>query len=176
MQKYILPQNKHLDDIMERVVYEAKKSTCERSKCGSIILSNKSFENKSFSTIGHGHNSQPTCVTSLVNKKLLCFKDSLPKGFKSDKTCCVHAEQRAIMFALSAENVRVLKNSWLFFIRLDENDKTLHAGDPYCTICSKMALDVGIGKFCLWHKEGWTAYNTDYYNELSFQFNSETIK
>lgn len=32
-----------------------------------------------------------------------------------------------------------------------------------------MALDVGIKYFNLWHTNGWVAYNTDYYNKLSFK-------
>ena len=58
----------------------------------------------------------------------------------------------------------------LFFIRLDENDEPKHSGKPYCSICSKMALDAGIKKFVLWHKEGWTAYDTKEYNDLTFQY------
>lgn len=46
----------------------------------------------------------------------------------------------------------------------------LKAGKPYCTICSKMALDVGIAEFVLWHEEGITVYDTKEYNELSFQY------
>lgn len=41
----------------------------------------------------------------------------------------------------------MLEGSILFFIRLDENDNPKRSGEPYCTICSKSALDVGISKF-----------------------------
>jgi hypothetical protein len=33
-----------------------------------------------------------------------------------------------------------------------------------------MALDAGISYFVLWHEEGWTAYETNYYNKLSFEY------
>jgi deoxycytidylate deaminase len=97
-----------------------------------------------------------------------CFKDSLSIDFKSDKTCCIHAEQRAIIDTLR-KNPERISGSSLFFIRLDENDIPKRSGDPYCTICSKMALDVGIKYFNLWHNDGWVAYETDYYNKLSFK-------
>ena len=131
----------------------AAQSTCKRSKCASIITNNGAV-------IGQGYNSMPCDQTGE------CFKDTLPSTFKSDKTCCVHAEQRAIINAL--QNGCDVKDSSLFFLRFDENMNPQHAGKPYCTICSKMALDVGISKFYLWHEQGWTAYDTKTYNELSF--------
>lgn len=66
----------------------ALSSSCYKSKCGSVIV-------KDGEVIGRGFNSPP-------KNKILehCFKDDLPADFRSDKTCCVHAEQRAIMDAL----------------------------------------------------------------------------
>ncbi len=56
------------------------------------------------------------------------------------------------------------------FIRLDKNGTLSRAGKPYCTICSKMALDVGIDEFVLWHEDGICVYDTDEYNTRSFQY------
>jgi len=142
-------------NLFDELVHVAKKSTCHRSKCGSIIVSDGTV-------IGVGYNSQP------CNVNAECFKDSLDPNFKSDKTCCIHAEQRAIFDALK-RNPSLIEGSRLYFIRLDENDNPKRSGEPYCTICSKSALDVGISEFCLWHAEGWTAYETNYYNQLSFK-------
>ncbi len=143
-------------EYIQEAIEEAKKSPCLRSKCGSIIV-------KDGAIIGRGFNSPPN------NKDLeTCRKDSLPKDFKSDKTCCLHAEQRAILDALK-NNSNKLKGSTLFFIRLDLNNNILYAGEPYCTICSKMALDVKIKEFVLYHKDNLTAYDTEEYNELSFK-------
>lgn len=147
----VIIENEFFDELVE----VARKSTCHRSKCGSIIV-------KDGKIIGVGYNSQP------CNIEGECFKDFLPSEFKSDKTCCIHAEQRAIFDALK-RNGDMLEGSILFFIRLDENDNPKRSGEPYCTICSKSALDVGISKFCLWHQSGWTAYETEYYNKLSFK-------
>ncbi len=135
----------------------AKSSCCYRSRCGSVIVKDQKI-------IGKGYNSPP------LDKKLeYCLKDSLPADFKSDKTCCIHAEQRAIMDALQHRPEKI-KDSRLYFIRLDEIGNKLKAGKPYCTICSKMALDAGIAEFALWHEEGISVYDTKEYNELSFQY------
>ncbi|MDD5639307.1 MAG: hypothetical protein PHR47_00675 [Candidatus Pacebacteria bacterium] len=134
-----------------------RNSPCFRSRCGSVIVNNKEI-------IGLGFNSPP-------NGKTLdyCLKDDLPNDFKSDKTCCVHAEQRAIMDALK-NNPQKIIGSRLYFIRLDEKGEKTRAGNPYCTICSKMALDVGISEFILWHEKGIYVYNTDEYNNISFNY------
>lgn len=87
----------------------------------------------------------------------------------TDKTCCVHAEQRAIMDALR-NNSNEIAGSSLYFVRLNKNGTFSRAGKPYCTICSKMALDVGIEEFILWHKQGICVYNTEEYNKLSFLY------
>lgn len=157
----LLSESSQLYQIMFMLVDIAKASTCKRSKCGSVIVSPAPQCN----IIGVGYNAMP------CNEVGECFKDSLPKDFKSDKTCCVHAEQRAILNAL--KKGYDVKGSTLYFIRLDENNNQIPAGDPYCTICSKMALDVGISRFVLWRKEGWTSYDTKYYNELSFQYKND---
>lgn len=80
-------------------------------------------------------------------------------------------EQRAIINAFeNGYGCRNMEGSTLYFIRLDENDNPKYSGEPYCSICSKMALDVGIEKFALWRKEGWCFYDTKEYNELTFKF------
>lgn len=135
----------------------AKNSTCFRSKCGTVIV-------KGNEIIGEGFNSLP-----LNEHPDHCFKDELPLDFKSDKTCCMHAEQRAITEALKS-NLDKLNGSRLYFIRLDENGNKQRSGDPYCTICSKMALDCGVSEFILWQDKGICVYNTKEYNALSFQF------
>jgi deoxycytidylate deaminase len=150
-----------LDEIMIYLIGQAKKSICHRSRCGSIIVDDPI--NPSFRILGTGYNSMPCDVEGE------CFKDSLAPTFKSDKTCCIHAEQRAIMNCLKM-NPSHIEESHLFFIRIDDNGQPKPSGAPYCSICSKLALDVGIGKFHLWHAEGWTAYTTEEYNKLTFEY------
>ena len=60
--------------------------------------------------------------------------------------------------------------SRIYFISIDEDGKGLESGKPYCTICSKMALDVGIGEFMLLHDRGICIYDSGEYNTISFQY------
>jgi deoxycytidylate deaminase len=98
----------------------------------------------------------------------MCNKEHYHKKVK-DTTCCIHAEQRAIMDALKNHPDKI-SGARLYFIRLDEQGNPSKADKPYCTICSKMTLDVGIEEFVLWHREGICVYGTDEYNTLSFAY------
>lgn len=158
---------KYLSDNEEKQALEyivkageiAKNATCNRSKCGSVIVSLDEI-------IGTGFNSPPN--NNEEQRRCLNSKDLYHKKV-TDKTCCVHAEQRAILDAIR-KNSHKLAGSRLYFIRLDEKGVPSRAGEPYCTICSKMALDVGIAEFVLWNSKGVCVYNTEEYNILSFQF------
>jgi len=139
----------------------AKNATCKRSKCGSIIV-------KSDEIIGTGFNSPPGDDED--QRRCFLKKDSYDIKV-TDKTCCVHAEQRAIIDALQ-KNPSKLSGSRLYFIRLNKDGTPSRAGEPYCTICSKMALDNNLAEFVLWKEKGICVYNTKEYNTLSFQFES----
>ncbi len=150
-------------NILRELIKIAKDSTCQRSKCGSIITKNKKI-------IGKGFNSPPG---NLEPQRRCSIEKSDYNQKVTDKTCCIHAEQRAMFDALS-KNSKKLKGSTLFFLRLDENNKIKPAGKPYCTICSKMALDLGIKYFALFHNSGWTFYPTEEYNNLSYAYGTQT--
>ena len=138
----------------------AKKATCLRSKCGSVIV-------KDGEVIGEGFNSPPGDNMS----QRRCSVSKSDYNIKvTDKTCCVHAEQRAIMDALRKNQEKII-GARLYFIRLDEEGNISFAGKPYCTICSKMALDSGVKEFVLYHEEGICVYETEEYNDLSFGYN-----
>lgn len=150
-------------DYIAKAAEIALGSTCERSRCGSIIVRDEEI-------IGSGFNSPPQNLEG--QRRCSYSKDSYhPKV--TDKTCCVHAEQRAIMDALRC-NPDKITGSTLYFIRLDSDGSRsqtgVQSGKPYCTICSKMSLDVGIAEFVLWQKEGVCVYDTREYNLLSFEF------
>lgn len=144
---------------MHKAAEIALHATCQRAKCGSVIV-------KSGEIIGAGSNSPAGNLES--QRRCSSNKDSLHKKV-TDKTCCVHAEQRAIMDALR-KNPDKFEGSSLYFVRLDKNGKIEKAGRPYCTICSKMTLDAGIKEFILWHEEGIRAYSTEEYNLLSYDY------
>lgn len=145
---------------IQKSVKIAKKATCTRSKCWSVIV-------KNWEIIWTWYNSAPWELESQC--RCTNSKDSYNKKV-TDKTCCIHAEQRAIMDALKT-NASKIKDSRLYFIRLDENDKQSFAWNPYCTICSKMSLDVWIKEFVLYHKDWICVYNTEEYNDLSYAYN-----
>ncbi|MDD2537142.1 MAG: hypothetical protein PHU61_01475 [Candidatus Absconditabacteria bacterium] len=142
----------------------AQKATCKRSRCGSIIV-------KDGDIIGAGINTPPAELET--QRRCLCSKDSYHRKV-TDKTCCIHAEQRAIMDALRKHPDKII-NSRLYFLRLDEKGERSYAANPYCTICSKMALDVGIKEFVLWHKEGISVYSTQEYNILSYAYQDSVL-
>jgi deoxycytidylate deaminase len=138
---------------------QALFSTCKRSKCGSVIV----YKGR---IIGKGCNSPPGVSIC----RCLVDKNTYDKKI-TDKTCCIHAEQRAIIDTLTLHD-GFIYGSTLYFIRLDKDNNPKPSGMPYCTICSKMALDVGIRYFALMHKDGPKLYPTDEYNELSFNYKS----
>lgn len=137
----------------------AKNSTCDRAHCGSLIVSDSIIIGEGFNGPPGEHHGQKRCTVS---------KSSYHTKV-TDKTCCVHAEQRAILHALQHHPDKIVWSK-LYFIRLNENSEISYAGKPYCTICSKIALDAGIHEFVLWHTEGIAAYTTDEYNTLSFAY------
>lgn len=144
---------------LQMAIEIAKKATCTRSKCGSIIVKNDLI-------LWAWYNSP---ALNLENqRRCSCEKSEYHKKV-TDKTCCIHAEQRAIMDALKSYWDEII-DSRLYFIRLDDENNMRYSWKPYCTICSKMALDTGVKEFVLWHKEWICVYNTDEYNTLSYQY------
>lgn len=149
---------------IDEAVKIAQNATCQRSKCGSIIVANDII-------IGAGFNSPPQHLES--QRRCYNSKDIYHKKI-TDKTCCIHAEQRAIMDALIKNPDKIL-GSRLYFIRLDAENKPTRSDAPYCTICSKMALDYGIAEFVLHHNKGICVYDTEEYNNLSFQYDKYIV-
>lgn len=136
----------------------AEKALCLQAKCGSVIVKNGEV-------IGTGYNAPP--LDKEDNRT--CLQEFNPGKPKYDKTCCMHAEWRAIIDALK-RNSEKLQGSKLYFTRIDERGNIKKSGQPYCTVCSRLALDSGISEFLLWHEKGICAYPTDEYNKLSYQY------
>ena len=153
-------EEKHGELFIGECIKQAALSTCQRARCGSVIVSSESI-------IGRGYNSPPGNKES--QRKCTCKKEDYDKKV-TDKTCCIHAEQRAIIDALKNHPEKI-KNSTIYFARIDKDNKLIFSGAPYCTICSKLALDVGITEFVLGHEQGITVYSTEEYNEISYEFN-----
>lgn len=132
---------------MKEAAIVAENGLCLRAKCGTVIVKNGKM-------IGRGYNGPPQ--DKIENRR--CESDS----------CCCHAEWRAIIDALKA-NPHDIELSKLYFTRVDDEGRIKKSGKPYCTVCSRLALDVGISEFILWQEEGICSYPTTEYNILSFQ-------
>jgi deoxycytidylate deaminase len=146
------------EDYFKQAAIEATGALCLRDKCGAIIVLNGNI-------IGRGSNGPAQNNTKLCKCNLNLVDSPKPK---SDRTCCMHAEWRAIIDAI--RNTRDLQGSTLYFTRVDQDGNILKSGQPYCTVCSRLALDTGISYFSLWHDSGIKIYDTTEYNELSYQF------
>lgn len=146
---------------MNNAKAEAVRALCLRDSCGAVIVNNGNV-------IGKGYNAPPQ---DDINNRHCLDSDSPTKDLKHDRTCCVHAEWRAIMDALR-RNSGAIKGSRLYFVRLDPQGNIAYSGKPYCTVCSRLALDAGITEFVLWHKEGITVYPTQEYNRISYEYHS----
>lgn len=140
----------------------AQKALCLRSKCGTVIVSGDHI-------IGSGYNTPP--LDDINNRTCLNEYNQTIKP-KYDKTCCMHAEWRAILDALK-NNSEKIKGSKLYFTRVDEDGNLKKSGEPYCTVCSRFSLDVGITHFYLWQEQGIAEYPTDEYNKLSYDYHAK---
>ncbi len=137
----------------------AEEALCLKAKCGTVIVADDSV-------IGRGYNAPPG--DDPAHRTCLEPYDGSGKP-KYDHTCCMHAEWRAIIDALK-RNSGKLPGSRLYFTRVDENGTLIRSGEPYCTVCSRLALDVSIAEFHLWQESGVAAYPTDEYNRLSHHY------
>lgn len=144
---------------MQEAARVAEKALCLKAKCGTVIVKNGEI-------IGEGYNAPPL---DDVNHRMCLSEYAFPGKPNYDRTCCVHAEWRAILDAVK-RNPDKIAGSQLFFTRIDEEGNIKKSGEPYCTVCSRMALDAGVLEFFLWHDNGICGYPTDEYNALSYNY------
>jgi len=147
---------------MDKAINVAGYATCLKRKCGAVIVSEEII-------IGEGFNSP--AQNSELNRVCMEDKKSLDNKV-TDKTCCAHAEIRALEDALDKYNKLKLKRAVLFFASVDENGEKIFSGKPYCTICSKSALDKGLKGWVLEHEEGLYFYGAKEYHDLSRNYKS----
>lgn len=146
----------------EEAAFEARRATCLRAKCGSVVVSSSGIIlGRGFNAPPLGDESQRTCQAQW----------DLEKKPKYDKTCCVHAEWNAVLDTVSNASSEQIEGSRLYFMRVDETtgDWT-DAGEPYCTTCSRLTMESGIAEFALWNNGGIDIYELPEYNELSYNF------
>jgi len=137
----------------------AKQATCHRARCGSVIVS------ASGKIIGKGFNAPPLDDES---QRRCGIQYNNTKKPKYDTTCCIHAEWNAIINALQ-KHPKEIVGSTLYFMRIADNGSFIGAGEPFCTVCSRLALQSGVAFFCLWASEP-KIFDTKSYNDLSYEF------
>jgi deoxycytidylate deaminase len=166
--------NKAEKSVAEKFIIEAKavaqEATCYRAKCGAVIV-------KDGEIIGRGYNSPP----GNDGDERRCKVKKNEYDIKvTDKTCCMHAEQRAIMDALRYHADK-LDGSKLYFSRFYPDGRQRFVGERegkvqlYCTVCTKMMFDVGIAEFVLPHVNGIGVYSKDEYLIRSFGYGKFTL-
>lgn len=147
------------EDFFKKAQDIALNATCHRAKCGAIVVSSDG------QVIGEGYNAPPLNDES----QRMCDVE-LDKSIKqnNDKTCCVHAEWNAILDAL-VTNPGKIAGSTLYFMRVSDDGEFTEAGDPYCTVCSRLALQSGIATFGLWNG-GPELFDAKDYNIKSYAY------
>lgn len=150
-------QFEQIKPYFEQAVEEAKRATCLRAKCGSVIVSQAEIIGRGFNAPPLGDESQRFCKVEF---------DTMSKP-KYDKTCCVHAEWQAVIDACRT-NANKLAGSVLYFMRIDDDGGFTDAGRPFCTTCSRLSLESGVGEFALYNSHGADIYTTNEYNQQSY--------
>jgi len=86
---------------MEEARRTATEALCFRAKCGAVII-------KDGDIIGRGYNAPP------LNKEeeRRCLDDCSSCKVNHDKTCCIHAEWRAIIEALKNNSKKLKKSNY----------------------------------------------------------------
>lgn len=143
----------------EEAAEEAKKATCLRAKCGSVIVAASGL------VIGRGYNAPP-----LGDESQRYCEDifDLAKKPKYDKTCCIHAEWNAVIDACKTAPEK-LAGATLYFMRVDDEGNFTDADEPYCTTCSRFTMQAGVGEFALWNDSGADIYALPEYNQISYE-------
>lgn len=136
----------------------ARSASCLRAKCGTVIV-------KDGVIIGQGYNS-PTLDDE--NQRTCNLEFNLSLKPKYDKTCCIHAEWRAILDACKNHPDKI-SGSTLYFMRIDNDGNFTDAGEPFCTVCSRLAMESGIKDFALYNNSGADIYLCDEYNLKSYE-------
>lgn len=159
MQRIVGEELKTIMPFFEMAAEIARQATCRNAKCGSVVV-------KDGEVLGEGYNGP--ALDDEPNRTCDVRYD-LAKKPKYDKSCCVHAEWRAILQACKTSGSKV-EGATLYFMRVDEAGNFTDAGEPYCTVCSRLTLESGISAFALWNGEGADIYDAIEYNRKSYAY------
>jgi deoxycytidylate deaminase len=143
----------------EEAAKTAEQAKCLRAHCGTVIVKNSVILGRGFNGPPLDKESNRTCNDSWDYRKRP----------KYDKTCCIHAEWRAILDACKKYGEDVV-GSRLYFMRVDDKGDFTDAGEPFCTVCSRLTMETGIAEFVLWNNNGADIYSAAEYDKQSYGF------
>ena len=142
----------------EMAANAAAQATCRRARCGSVVVHGTNVIGSGFNSPALHDEGQRMCDAEM---------DTSLKP-KYDKTCCVHAEWRAVLDACKSHPEKI-HGSVLYFMRIDESGNFTDAGEPFCTVCSRLAMEAGVGEFALYNDSGAEIYPLGEYNLKSYE-------
>lgn len=149
------------EGLLKLAADEARKSTCLRRHCGSLIEHGNEILASAFNSIP----GKPGLLKPHCNPYALSMHEC-----KSDKTCCSHAEVRTINQALRAGHGAKFPWATLYFASVNEQGFCEEVDDLYCTICSKTALDNDVGHWVLnMRGKGPTRFSALEYHQLTLE-------
>jgi deoxycytidylate deaminase len=159
MQRIIETELEAMRSYFEAAAQVASAATCLNGHCGTVIVRDGEIIGQGYNGPAFDDESNRTCqqVWDLSVKP------------KFDKTCCTHAEWRAILDACK-RNPGKVDGSTLYFMRVDDEGNFTDAGEPYCTTCSRLTLEAGIGQFALWNDGGADVFDAAEYNRKSYEY------
>lgn len=163
MQRVVDGEYKKILPYFKAAAEVAVQATCRRANCGSVIV-------KDGKIIGEGFNGP--AIGNETNRRCGALWDYSIKP-KYDKTCCVHAEWRAVIDACKRSGADI-EGSRLYFMRIDTNGNFTDAGNPYCTVCSRITMESGVGEFALWNGGGADVYDIAEYDRKSADYLTNT--
>jgi hypothetical protein len=74
------------------------------------------------------------------------------------------------MSGLFSIGLALEQNPSRYDMRVNDTGEFTDAGDPYCTTCSRLTLESGIGEFALWNRDGADIYGAPEYNQKSYDY------
>jgi dCMP deaminase len=146
---------------LARAAEVAKESKCLKAHCGAVVVLDDQV-------VGRGYNAPPQDRSDLATCS--CRHNANSAKPRYDQTCCLHAEWRAVLDAVGTG--RMPQNASLYFLRLLNDDSWAYEDSPYCTVCSRLILDVGITEICVSSRSGIVSYPAEEFYRLSYEFHS----
>lgn len=142
---------------VEAAIMAARESPCQKSQRGAVL-----YHRTTNQILKAGFNSRPDMACDALCQPKQNFvptlKKMVPVGEKVSRCSqmCLHAEQRAIRFALHA-GARSLESFDLIHVKVQQRELVM-SGPPSCIFCAKEIDDVGLGGVWLYELDTAISY------------------